>query len=67
MPCLQATVLVAGQLPNINDPVLNADPLFGVTGVSLSAILTTAQAVACLMSIKHVTCAVCSKFCLAPC
>jgi hypothetical protein len=30
--CLQATILVAGQVSNLSDPVLNADPLFGVTG-----------------------------------
>lgn len=29
---LQATVLVVGQVRNLSDPVLNADPLFGVTG-----------------------------------
>lgn len=27
-------MLAAGQLPNLTDPVLNADPLFGVTGKS---------------------------------
>lgn len=30
--CLQATILVAGQMGNLSDPALNADPLFGVTG-----------------------------------
>ena len=29
---LQATILVAGQMGNLSDPVLNADPLFGITG-----------------------------------
>ncbi|KAL3163417.1 hypothetical protein ABBQ32_009796 [Trebouxia sp. C0010 RCD-2024] len=28
-----ALVLVSGQIPNLTDPVLNAHPLFGVTGI----------------------------------
>lgn len=35
--CLQAMVLVAGQMSNLADPVLNADPLFGVTGMLRSS------------------------------
>ena len=31
---VQAAVLVAGQIRNVADPTLNADPLFGVTGKS---------------------------------
>lgn len=36
LACLQAAVLVAGQASNLSDPALNADPLFAVTGQSLS-------------------------------
>ena len=40
--CFQAMVLVTGQISNLSDPVLNADPLFGVTGMPFSCLNSTA-------------------------
>ena len=39
---MQAAVLVAGQVVNLSDPILNGDPLFGVTGDSSTDFLTSA-------------------------
>lgn len=36
--CMQAVVLVAGQASNMRDPVLNADPLYAVTGMLTSVV-----------------------------
>lgn len=51
--CFQAMVLVSGQIPNLADPVLTADPLFGVTGMFCPSVLVHPYSTATIHSHRH--------------
>ena len=67
MAYTQALVLVCGQAPNLLDPTLFADPLFAVSGASISSMtylrVTDCHIVACALKQPLVRAGLCNILC----